>query len=130
MAFLAKVSIDGGTEMNVLNCNFRFTQTTDATGKPSALPQGGYLSFVVESTKDTDLVDWMINPTSTKSGIVTFYRRDMLSKLKSVEFTDGYCVDYQESFDHRGEHPMQISIVVSAKSLKINETEFKNNWPG
>lgn len=129
MAFLAKVSIDGGEEMNVLTCSFRFMQTTDATGKPSAVPQGGYLSFVVESGKDTDLCDWMISPTSTKSGIVTFYRRDMLSKLKTVEFKDAFCVDYHESFDHRGEHPMQISVVVSAKTLKINESEFKNNWP-
>jgi hypothetical protein len=129
MAFLAKVSIDGGEEMNVLNCSFRFTQTTDATGKPSALPQGGYLSFVVESTKETDLCDWMISPTGTKNGVVTFYRRDMYSKLKTVEFTDAYCVDYHESFDHKGEHPMQISVVICAKTLKINESEFKNNWP-
>jgi hypothetical protein len=129
MAFLAKVSIDGGAEINVLQCSFKLTQSTDATGKPSAVPQGGYLSIVVESTKATDLYEWMISPTSTKKGIVTFYRRDMMSKLKTVEFIDGYCVDYHESFDHRGEHPMQIAIVVSAKILKVNESEFKNNWP-
>jgi hypothetical protein len=129
MAFLAKVSIDGGDEMNVLNCSFRFTQVTDATGKPSSIPHGGYVSLIIESTKETELYDWMIGPTATKNGTVTFYRRDMLSKLKTLEFTEGYCVDYQESFDHRGEHPMQIALTISARTLKLNESEFKNNWP-
>ena len=129
MAFLAKLTIDDGDELNVLNCSYRFTQGTDATGKPTSIPQGGYVSLVVESTKATDLFDWMINPTGTKNGIVTFYRREMESKLKTLEFTDAYCIDYQEDFDHKGEHPMQISFTVSAKTIKVNYSQFKNNWP-
>lgn len=129
MAFLAKLTIDDGDELNVLNCSYRFTQGTDATGKPTSIPQGGYVSLVVESTKATDLFDWMINPTGTKNGIVTFYRREMESKLKTLEFTDAYCIDYQEDFDHKGEHPMQISFTVSAKTIKVNDSQFKNNWP-
>lgn len=129
MAFLAKLTIDGGEEMNVLRCSYRFTQGTNATGKPTAVPQGGFVSLVVESTKSTDLFDWMINPTGLKNGLVTFYRRDMHSKLKTLEFMDAYCVDYQEDFDHKGEHPMQISFTVSAKTIKVNDSEFKNNWP-
>ncbi|MBL7728211.1 MAG: hypothetical protein JNM68_11010 [Dinghuibacter sp.] len=129
MAFLAKLTIDDGDEMNVLNCSFRFTQNTDATGKPTSIPHGGYVTLVVESTKATDLFDWMINPTGTKNGTVTFYRREMASKLKTLEFTDAYCIDYQEDFDHKGEHPMQISFTLSAKTIKVNDSKFKNNWP-
>jgi Hemolysin coregulated protein Hcp (TssD) len=129
MAFLAKLTIDDGEEMNVLHCSYRFTQGTNANGKPAAVPQGGFVSLVVESTKSTDVFDWMINPTGLKNGLVTFYRRDMHSKLKTLEFMDAYCVDYQEDFDHKGEHPMQISFTVSAKTIKVNDSEFKNNWP-
>lgn len=129
MAFLAKLTIDDGDEMNVLNCSYRFTQSTDATGKPTSIPHGGYVTLVVESTKNTDLFDWMINPTGTKNGIVTFFRREMESKLKTLEFTDAYCIDYQEDFDHKGEHPMQVSFTVSAKTIKVNDSQFKNNWP-
>ncbi len=129
MAFLAKLSIDGGAEINVLHCSFRFTQATDATGKPSSIPQGGYVSIIIESTKDTEIYDWMISPTSMKNGVVTFYRRDMFSKLKVLDFNDAYCVDYHESFDHKGEHPMQIAFTISAKKLKLNESEFVNNRP-
>jgi hypothetical protein len=129
MAFLAKLTIDDGDEMNVLNCSYRFTQSTDATGKPTSIPHGGYVTLVVETTKNTDLFDWMINPTGTKNGIVTFFRREMESKLKTLEFTDAYCIDYQEDFDHKGEHPMQVSFTVSAKTIKVNDSQFKNNWP-
>ncbi len=129
MAFLAKLSIDGGTEINVLNCSFRFSQSTDATGKPSSIPQGGYVSIIVESTKDTEIYDWMISPTSLKNGAITFYRRDMFSKLKTLDFNEAYCVEYHESFDHKGEHPMQISFTISAKKLKLNDSEFTNNRP-
>ncbi len=129
MAFLAKITIDGSTEMNVLNCSFRFAQSTDATGKPSSIPQGGFVSLIVESTKETEIYDWMISSTSLKNGTITFYRRDTFSKLKTLDFTEAYCVDYNESFDHKGEHPMQIAFTLSAKKLKLNNSEFENNRP-
>jgi hypothetical protein len=129
MAFLAKLIIDDGDEMNVLICSYRFKQGTDATGKPTSIPQGGYITLVVESTKSTDLFDWMIHPTGLKNGMVTFYRRDTNSKLKTLEFFEAYCVDYQEDFDHKGEMPMQITFTLSAKTIKLNDSEFKNNWP-
>ncbi len=128
MSFIAKLKVDG-EEMNVLHCGFRFSQTTDATGKPTAIPQGGSVHLLVESSGGTELFDWMISPTQTKSGTITFYRRDTMSKLKTLEFTNAHCVDYYETFDHVGETPMQIQISLSAHELKLNDSEFKNNWP-
>jgi hypothetical protein len=129
MSFLAKLSLDGSDEMNVLFCNYRFNQSVDATGKPSSIPQGGLVTLTVESKNDTEIFDWMINPTATKNGVVTFYRRDMKSKLKTLEFGSAYCVNFQEEFNHIGEMPMQISFTLSAKTVKVNDSEFKNNQP-
>jgi Hemolysin coregulated protein Hcp (TssD) len=128
MSFIAKMTIDG-EDINVLHCGFRFTQATDATGKPTAIPQGGLVHITLESTGGTELFDWMISPTQTKSGSITFYRRDNMSKLKILEFSDAHCVDYFETFDHVGENPMQIQLSLSAKEIKLNDSEFKNNWP-
>ncbi len=129
MSFLAKLSIDGNEELNVLNCDFRFTQMTNATGKPTSIPAGGYVDFTVESNKATDLFDWMISPTSKKNGKVTFYRRDVMSTLQKLEFTEAYCVSYRQSYTHHGDHPMQVSFTISAKTLKLNDSEFVNNRP-
>lgn len=128
MSFLAKMSVDG-LELNVLHCGYRFTQVIDATGKPAALPTGGTISLIVESAGDTELFDWMVSPTLVKSGKVTFFRRDTNSKLKTLEFTDGYCVEYYETFDHEGEMPMQIELTISARELKLNDSNYTNNWP-
>jgi len=128
MSFIAKLSLDG-EEMNVLHCGFRFSQHTDATGKPTAVPQGGTINLIVESTGSTDLFDWMISPTQTKNGSIIFYRRDTNSKLKTLEFTDAHCVDYYETFDHIGDSPLQIQLTLSARDVKLNDSEFKNNWP-
>jgi len=128
MSFLAKLTIDG-EEANILYCGFRFSQVTDTTGRPSSVPQGGTVNLTVESTGKVDLFDWMISPTQKKSGTITFYRRDTMSKLKTLEFGDAHCVDYYETFDHTGDNPMQVQLSISAHEIKLNDSEFKNNWP-
>ncbi|MFT3701391.1 MAG: type VI secretion system tube protein TssD [Agriterribacter sp.] len=128
MSFLAKLEVDG-EELNVLNCSFRFSQHIDATGKPTSLPKGGTVTMIVESTGNTHLFDWMISPTQTKNGKLTFFRRDANSKLKTLEFSEAHCVDYHEIYDHAGDHPMQIQLMISALELKLNDSEYKNNWP-
>src|SRR5215212_6208018 len=116
MSFIAKMNLEG-EEMNVLHCGFRLVQVTDTTGKPNSIPQGGAINLVLESNGGTDLFDWMVSPTQTKSGSIIFFRRDTMSKLKTLEFTDAHCVDYYETFDHVGDHPMQIQLTISAHQL-------------
>jgi hypothetical protein len=128
MSFLAKLEVDGET-LNVLHCGFRFTQKTDSTGKPTAIPQGGAINLTVESTGNTHLFDWMVSPIQTKNGTITFFRRDSSSRLKTLDFKDAHCVEYNETYQHSGDFPMQIEIKISAMELKLNDTEFKNNWP-
>lgn len=128
MSFLAKLNVDG-EESNVLECMFSFAQQTDEIGKPSSIPIGGKIHLTLESTGNVNLYDWMISPTMTKSGIVTFYRRDTMSKLKVLEFTDAHCTNYLEKYVHDTDFPMQTSVILSAKQLSLNGSEFKNNWP-
>ena len=99
MSFIAKLKLDS-EEINVLQCGFRFTQGMDATGKPTAIPRGGTISLTVESNSNNDLFDWMISPTQTKNGAITFFRRDTMSKLKTLQFTEAHCVDYYETYNH------------------------------
>ncbi len=128
MSFTAKLQLDS-EEMNVLHCGYRFMQVTDRTGLPTGTPTGGKIDLLVESTGTTDLFEWMVNPTQVKSGVITFFRIDMFSKLKTLEFKDAFCVDFYETFDHTGERPMQVHLTLSAHGLKLNDIEFYNDWP-
>lgn len=130
MSFIAKLQFsDSNEDMNILHCGFRFSQVTDATGKPTAIPQGGTINLVLESTGSSDLFHWMISPVQLKAGTITFFRRDSMSKLKTLQFEDAHCVEYYETFDHIGDHPMQVQLMLSAHKIKLNEIEFENNWP-
>lgn len=128
MSFISKLNLDGD-DFNVLHCNYKFIQETDATSRPSSVPHGGIVNITVESTGKTDMFDWMISPTQTKSGTITFFRRDTMSKLKTLSFTDAHCISYEEEYTHNGEFPMQIKLQLSAKELKLNDSSFKKNWP-
>ncbi len=128
MSFLARLEIDG-EEMSVLHCSFRFSKSVDTTGKPVSIPKGGLIKLTIESTGNTQLFDWMISTTQTKNGTITFFRRDASSKLKALEFSEAYCVDYFETYNHLGDFPMQVELLISAMEIKLNDSEFVNNWP-
>lgn len=128
MSFKSVLQIDG-EEINVLNCHFSFTQSIDHNGKPAARPIGGLVTVTLESDGSTDLFEWMISNTKTKSGKIIFYRRDALSKMKELSFEDAYCIEYHESFSARGELPMEIQLTLSARQLKMGAAAFDNPWP-
>jgi len=128
MSFLSKFNIDD-EEMNILECSFAFEQGADYTGRPSQKPRGGQIELLIESTNKTDYLEWMISPSMTKSGSIVFYKRDSLSSLKTVEFTDAYCLKYVERFNANDAQPLKTKIVISAKVITVRGTKFENNWP-
>ena len=128
MSFLTKLFI-GDHEVNVLHCEYSFTQSTDINGKPAARPKGGRIFITVESTSDTDFFDWMISNSQTKSGRITFYRRDNISRMKELVFKDAYCVFFKEKFSSTGDHPMEIELELSAKEITMGNSVFENPWP-
>jgi hypothetical protein len=129
MSFLAKLEIDGEA-MNVLEFHCSVVQEIDKSGKPSADPFGGNMRIIVESTKSTILFEWMTSPDQTKNGKVTFYKRDALAKMRELEFTDGYCIKYDEMFFAESNSPMQIECLISAKEIIMNGSKLSRTWTG
>jgi len=127
MSFKACCKIDG-YELNVLECRFSFSQSTDACGKPVSRPKGGTIELLVESTADTNLFDWMITDTATRNGSIIFFRRDAISRLKELQFSDTYCTGYTEYFSAAGEHPMQIRLQLSARRMSLNSSVYEHFW--
>ncbi len=128
MSFLSKLTI-GDDTMNVLKCSFSFEQGSDTTGRPSQKPRGGQISILLESTNKTDFLEWMISSNMTKNGEIIFYKRDNMSSLKTIKFSEAYCLNYNEDFNAVGDEPLKTKVVVSAKEITIKDTTFKNNWP-
>lgn len=128
MSFKATLHIED-QELNVLHCKYEIFQKTDHKGKPSARPKGGTISVLVESDSKAFLFDWATSETQTKSGSITFVKRDTMGKMKQLHFTDAYCVEFSEEFVAKGGDPMQTELLLSAKEISFGgSSRHKNSW--
>lgn len=130
MSFIAKLQLQNEDEISVVRCGFRFNQSIDVTGKAASRPMGGTINLTLASINHPSLFEWMINTLQKKNGKITFIRYDTMSKLKTLEFENALCVEYHETFDPVGEHPITVQLTLSAHTIKLEDAVFKNNWPG
>lgn len=128
MSFKATLDIDGDL-YRVLNCSFSFHQDTDETGRPSSIARGGVVNLVIESTEDTSLFEWMCDSYLRKDAKITFNKRDEDSKMKELEISEAYMIDYEEAFDNAGTGAMIQSFSLSARNMKMGNGEHDNDWP-
>ncbi len=127
MAFNGYLEIDD-KQYRMLNWNLHITQQMDINGRPTANPEGGLITVTVESTGEYDFFEWVASPDMAKSGKITFQRRDNTSSLKTFEFKNAYCVDYNEDYSSEGANPMILRIVLSANELKCGSANLIKHW--
>ena len=130
MSFQGKLEIDG-KPFNLIKFNLGLNQSIDQHNRPNATSRGGVFSITIESSNNNAMLEWMISPSMMKNGTITFSRRDNASSMRTVRFTDAFCVNYTEHFDAVNEHPMSIDLTVSARVLDFGGSlTITNNWPG
>ncbi|MFO7613412.1 MAG: type VI secretion system tube protein TssD [Bacteroidales bacterium] len=101
--------------IKIYSFDFGFTQYTDETGKPTGYPTGGTINFMIETTPDTVLIDWMLDAKALKNGKIEIGNKD-----KVIEFKNAACIQYHESFNHMGgAQPMTTSFTISAEEIKV-----------
>lgn len=129
MAFRAELTI-AGKKYDVLNCTFTLSRDTDPKGRPSSNVYGGRITFEVESTSDTTIIESMVNSQFKPfSGGVVFKKTDEDAKMKELNFENAYIVHYQEGIDSSGENPMVVKFTISAETIKMGNMEHFNRWP-
>ncbi len=130
MSFQGKLQIDG-KPFNLLKFKLGLNQSIDQHNRPNSTSRGGVFSITIESSNNNAMLEWMISPSMMKNGTITFSRRDNASSMRTVKFTDAFCVNYTENFDAINEHPMYIDLTISARVLDFGGSlTITNNWPG
>ncbi|GEQ86166.1 hypothetical protein ULMS_16740 [Patiriisocius marinistellae] len=127
MSFLAKIIIEDD-EMNVLFCSYEFSQKVDHSGRAIEMVRSGLINVMIESTNNTNLTHWMLNPYEFKKGKIVFYKRDVMSSNKTLIFDDAVCVFYKETFDAENAVPMKTEIQISARVLELNDAKHSEVW--
>jgi Hemolysin coregulated protein Hcp (TssD) len=127
MSFLSKLTIDN-QDFVVLSCNYRFYKDRDPSNKPSGSALGGELKVKIEATGKTEFLDWTLKEDQTKDGEIIFYKRDAMSKLRSIKFERAYCISYEETFNSENTEPLIIELIICAKKLTIGDCISENVW--
>jgi hypothetical protein len=132
MILSARLHIEGHPKAQegipLLTCNFSFDQDIDQRGYPVSSVKGGviHLSFVSED--DMDIVNWMFMSEADKNGKVVFASTENTRPFKTIEFTNGRLIHYDESFTRDVE--MVMSITISSREIAISGAEHINVWTG
>ena len=51
-----------------------------------------------------------------------------MSKLQELKFEKAYCINFKEHFNANDSQPLQIEMVLIAKTLDINGAAHQKNW--
>lgn len=125
----------GGRTYGVVECEYKFTQSIDDTGKPTSRPRGGEITIVIPSTNDDDMFfyNWMFHKSEVKAGILRFclYSNENKRSYKTVSFANAYCIELRDYFNDHDSKLMYTTIKISAQVIMVgsaNSSTFSNAW--
>lgn len=118
-----------GKDVEVISSHIEFSRRTDNKGRPVADVTGGRITVTIESTKETLILEAMLNsPGKAISGKVTYYNTEDNSVFRVVEFKYAYIVYYKEVFNVDRKHQMYSTITFSADIIMIGNAYLSNRW--
>ena len=123
-----KVEIDGYKEREVLMVTYEFDQATDVEGQMSGIPRGGKIRIRVKAHNDgtPDLLAWMVERNLPKNGVVTFMETKTGKVMKTIKFTNGYCINFDEKWEDKKGHFEEI--VITCQKIEFESVVFENDW--
>jgi|TARA_B100001971_G_C17737495_1_gene309017 hypothetical protein len=108
--------LDGGRSIKVLHFDYTTKQAIDETMRVTGEPTGGEINMLIKSINDgnTDFLEWVGNPYTTKGGSFEFEKRDG-TNMKTLKFEDAYLLDYKESYDSIDKNLQDEIFTISVK---------------
>ena len=123
-----KLEIDGYKEREVMMVMYEFEQATDVEGQMSGIPRGGKITIRVKALNDgtPDLLAWMVERNLPKDGVITFMETKTGKVMKTIKFTNGYCVDFEEKWEDKKGHFEEI--VITCQKIEFESVVYENDW--
>lgn len=98
-------------------------------GRPVTNVIGGRITITVESTRETTILEAMVNsPFKAISGKVIYYNTKDNSIFRVVEFKYAYIVYYKEVYNVDRKRQMYSTITFSADIIMIGDAYLSNQW--
>ena len=138
MAFKGTLHLGQGKDekYNLLRFSYTLNQRINPeNGRPTSIAKGGILHATVETSNNTKLLEWMLDPSMVKNGTIQIDDRAIDGKsMRTIEFNDAFCVNYNEVFNAVNSQPMISELIISARCLNFSAGStslmLQNEWPG
>ena len=123
------LNADGIAEREVMYVRYELNQQTDVEGQPTGTTRGGKIYLKVKSNDDgnSDLMEWMCDTYMSKSGTISYPNRQG-GEMKHLSFTEGYMVEYAETYDNKNEVQQYEEFTISAKEIQVGNARHNNRW--
>ena len=113
-----------GKEYSVDTFSIQFQESFDFKGEPQREVKGGLLTIGLNQATDEQLNYWMFHPEVYYSGSIVFASFSRIANpVIVIEFFKGRCVRYSKNIDPS----ISLTLVITARMIKINGLEHKNN---
>jgi hypothetical protein len=157
MSFKATLTIEN-KDFDVLECISEVEQKIDARGRAISNIKGGDIRLVLRASADDTIPAWALDPEKKYGGTITFFKMDMESKFREIEFGNGYVTWFAEAFMSRqGDENFNEAMVfqddldremfamlkkaqaqfgtdylmlckITAEKIKIDDVKHDNHW--
>ena len=94
----------------------------------AGIPRGGKITVRVKALNDgtPDLLAWMVERNLPKDGTITFNETKTGKEMKTIKFTNGYCVNFDEKWEDKQGHYEEI--VITCKKIEFGNVVYENDW--
>ena len=116
-----------GEEAEIQNLDYSFNQNYDAIGQVSGEVMGGMINVSLMTAKSEKRFGWAITSDLKKDGEIEFIDNDGQT-LKTLKFTDGYMVAYNESYSGFGGGGATENLTLSCRTIAIGGETHENTW--
>ena len=122
------MKVDGYKDREVMMVTYEFDQSTDVEGQMAGIPRGGKIKVRVKALNDgtPELLAWMIERNLPKNGEIDSLETKTGKAMKSIKFTNGYCVDFDEKWEDKQGHFEEIEI--TCKAIEVGSVKYENDW--
>lgn len=122
------LKVDGFTDREVMMVKYAFNQAVDVEGQMAGIPRGGLITLRIKAMNDgnPDMLKWMTSANLNKNGSIEFIETVKGGKMKTIEFTDAYCIDFIELWEEGKGHSEEI--IISCRTIKNGPVKYENQW--
>lgn len=128
MSIITEFHADG-KRFKVITYDWSFNQPIDATGRPSATPQGGIMKILIETEKDEPFTEWAVSPTMMKNVKLVQRSVNLDGKSRIIVLVDVYCIEATDNYSSTGSKNLSTFLVLSPAQILVNDQKMmEKHW--